>query len=309
MRSRTLVGIALVLAAAPLAGCGSSADVHALPPGSFVVASGSLTPAIQLFGDTVTARAQVVLDNRKLDPDRVQLKTAFAPYKAVGDMRLSRRDAGGLTELSYEIPLRCLELACTTEGIGTTVNPQGGAPRVFRFTPGSLLYADPGKKAPRLLRSIRWPPLESASRINGQDPTQVFGFPFRGSVTPLPSLTYRISPPKLAAILLALAALLLVLPVTLLVRRLRRRPAPVEELEPELSPLERALLLVEWSRGRDDPEERRAALEALAAELDALGDGALATDVRAEGWRPPTPDPDEAGRLAGRVKEAHGSAA
>ena len=197
----------------------------------------------------------------------MQLKAAFAPYKPAGAMRVTRHDAGSLTELNYTVPLRCLELACIS-GIGTSVNPQAGAPRSFRFAPGSLLYTDPGKKTPRLLRAVVWPKLESASRINGQDPTQVFGFPFRGSLTPLPSITYRVSPPVLAAILLVLAALLLVLPITLVVRRLRRRPPPVEEPEPEVTPLERALQLVEWSRGRPDPEERRSALEALAAELD-----------------------------------------
>lgn len=302
-----LLGAGLAVAVA-LAGCGSKDDVQSLPAGSFLVASGSLSPQTHLFGDTVTARAQVVLDNRKLDPDRVQLKAAFAPYKPVGAMRVKRRDAGSLTELNYEVPLRCLELACIS-GIGTSINPQAGAPRSFRFAPGNLLYTDPGKKAPRLLRAVVWPKLESASRINGQDVTQVFGFPFRGSLTPLPAITYRVSPPALAAILLVLAALLLVLPITLLVRRLRRRPAPVEEPEPELTPLERAVQLVEWSRGRPDPEERRSALEALAAELDALGDDPLASDVRAEGWRQPFPDPDAAGRLVLRVEEAHGSAA
>jgi hypothetical protein len=306
-RSALLLGAGLAVAAM-LSGCGSKEDVQSLPPGSFLVASGSLSPQTHLFGDTVTAQAQVVLDNRKLDPGRVQLKTAFTPYKPVGELRVTRRDAGSLTELEYEVPLRCLELACIS-GIGTSLNPQAGAPRSFRFAPGSLLYTDPGKKTPRLLRTVVWPKLESASRINGQDPTQVFGFPFRGSVTPLPSITYRVSPPALAAILLALAALLLVLPITLLVRRLRRRPPPVEEPEPEVTPLERALQLVEWSRGRPDPEERRSALEALAGELDSLGDGSLASDVRDEGWRRPFPDPDEAGKLVVRVQEAHGSAA
>ena len=305
-QAASLLGAGLVAATA-LAGCGSK-EVQSLPPGSFLVASGSLTPQTHLFGDTVTARAQVVLDNRKLDPDRVQLKAAFAPYKPIANMRVSRRDAGSLTELNYEVPLHCLELACIS-GIGTSVNPQAGAPRSFRFAPGNLLYTDPGKKKPRVLRAVVWPKLESASRINGQDPTQVFGFPFRGSLTPLPSITYRVSPPALAAILLAFAVLLLVLPITLVVRRLRQRPPPVEEPEPEMTPLERAIQLVEWSRGRPEPEERRSALEALAAELDSLGDGSLASEVRAEGWRQPFPDPDEAGRLVVRVQEAHGPAA
>ncbi len=169
-----------------------------------------------------------------------------------------------------------------------------------------MLYADPAQKKPRLLRSIRWGLLESASRINAQDPTQVFGFPFRSTLVPLPSLTYRISPTALALTLLVLAGLLLVLPVTLVARRLRRRPPPPEEPEPELTPLERALQLVEWSLERPDPADRRAALDALATELDVVGDATLATEARAAGWSRPAPQPDDASRVVAAVKEAHG---
>jgi hypothetical protein len=309
MRAAALSGLLLALVGAAT-GCGSESDaVQALPPGSFVAATGTLDPSVHLFGDTVTARATVVVDNRKLDPDRVQLKAAFTPYKQIVATRIGRRTAGDLTELDYVYRLRCLERQCTTQAIGSAVEPDAGVPRSFRFAPGAVLYTDEGKKEPRLLRTIRWPALQSASRINGQDVTQVFGFPFRAHVVPLPDLTYRMSPVGLAAILLLLAALLLVLPVALVVRRLRRKPPPVEEPELELSPLERTLRLVEWSRGRVAPEERRAALEALAAELDAVDDRPLADDARAAGWRPPFPDPDEAGRLVLRVREAHGSAA
>jgi hypothetical protein len=309
VRAAALSGLLLALLGAAT-GCGSeSTAVQALPPGSFVAASGTIDPSVHLFGDTVTARATVVVDNRKLDPDRVQLKAAFTPYKQIVATRVGRRTAGNLTEFDYEYRLRCLERQCTTQAIGTAVEPDAGVPRSFRFAPGTVLYTDEGKQEPRLLRTIRWPALQSASRINGQDATQVFGFPFRSHVVPLPEVTYRMSPAGLAAILLLLAALLLVLPVTLVVRRLRRKPPAIEEPEPELSPLERALRLVEWSRTRVDPEERRAALEALAVELDALGDRPLAGDARAFGWRPPTPQPEDAGALVLRVREAHGSAA
>ncbi len=79
------------------------------------------------------------------------------------------------------------------------------------------------------------------------------------------------SPTTLGLLLLLLAAALLLLPATLVLRwwRKRRQPPPPEP-EPEPTPLERAIALVEWSLGRENGAERRAALEALASELDVV---------------------------------------
>src|SRR5262249_24476488 len=154
---RAVLLAASVVAAATLAGCGSGGDgIQALPPGSFVSASGEIDPTIHLFGDTVTANASVVVDNRKLDPGRVQLKATFAPYKAVESTSIRRRTAGNLTEIDYRTRLRCLERPCLSEGLAMSRSPTTGAPRTFRFLPGSVLYADPKAKQPRLLRTIRW---------------------------------------------------------------------------------------------------------------------------------------------------------
>jgi len=302
-------GLAATLLLASLAaGCGRSDGVRALPPGSFVSATASLSPTIQLFGDMLTADVDVIVDRRRLDPNRLRVKTAFAPYEQVSKTEVTRHDASDLSRLRYRIRLRCLERSCLTASLGTIVDPSGGAPRIFRFEPAQLLYADPGAKQPRLLRSVRIPPLEEVSRINAQNSNEVYGFPFRGTVTPLPSLTYGIAPPALAALLLLAALALLVLPATLIIRRVRRRQPPPEEPEPELSSLERAIGLVEWSRDRTDGSERRAALEALAVELDALASAELADETRAAAWSPAVPSPDEAGRLVSIVKELHDGA-
>lgn len=303
---RYLAGVAALALLA--AGCGGGDEIPALPAGSFVAAGGSLSPAIQLFGDTVTAQANVVVDRRRLDPARVRLKGAFAPYEQVGETQVTRRDAGDLTELRFEQRLRCLERDCITATLGTIVDPSGGAPRTFRFQPAQVLYDEPEAKVPRTLRTVRWGPLLSVSRINAQEVTQVYGFPFRATVSPLPGLTYRIPPAGLAAILLLAAAALLALPATLVVRRLRRRQPLPDEPEPEVSPLEQAIGLVEWSLDREDPE-RRAALEALAVELDAVGDHAVADDAREAGWSPSPPAQERARLLVARVKEAHGVSA
>lgn len=300
---------ATLLATSLAAGCGGGDEIATLPAGSFAAARGTLSPTVHLFGDTVTAEVHAVVDSSKLDPDRLGLKTFFSPYERIGETEVSRRDASDLSEVRYRLRLRCLERACTTARLGTIADPGGGAPRSFRFPPAQLLYTDPGAEEPRVLRTVRFGALESVSRINAQDVTQVYGFPFRRDLTPLPSLSNRVSPVTLAGIMLLLAATLLVLPATLLLRwwRARRHP-PVAEPEPEPTSLERALALVEWSLGHEDGAKRRAALDALASELDLLDSNGLAEETWVAAWSPPSPSPAEATRILSLVKERHGDA-
>jgi hypothetical protein len=301
----------VLLVAVPLAaGCGGGGeDIEALPPGSFVSASGSLGPPIHLFGDTIDADVSVVVDRTKLDPSRVSLKTFFTPYEPIEQMEVSRREAGNLAEVRYQLRLRCLQRACITSTLGTLVNPGGSAPRTFRFQPAQVQYTDPGAEQPRLLRTVRFAPIESVTRINAQDVTQVYGFPFRDSFTPLPAITKRMSPTTLGVILLVLAAALLVLPATLVLRwwRRRRQPPPPEP-EPDPSPLEKAIALVEWSLTQENGAERRAALDALATELDVVEPDGLSDQTRVAAWSPPSPSTRETERILTLVKERHGDA-
>jgi hypothetical protein len=292
------------------AGCGGGGeDIAALPPGSFVAASGELGPPIHLFGDTIDADVSVVVDKTKLDPGRVSLKTFFEPYEPIEDMKVARREAGNLAEIRYQLRLRCLQRACITSTLGTIQNPAGSAPRTFRFQPAQVQYTDPGTEQPRLLRSVRFAPIESVTRINAQDVTQVYGFPFRDTFAPLPGVSQRFSATTFGVILLLLAAALLVLPAALVLRwwRRRRQPPPPEP-EPEPTPLERAIALVEWSLARENGAERRAALDALATELDVVESNGLADQTRVAAWSPPSPTTGEAERILTLVKERHGEA-
>ena len=301
---------ALLLVVPLAAGCGGGGDdIQALPPGSFVSASGSLGPPIHLFGDTIEADVSVVVDRTKLDPSRVSLKTFFAPYEPIQETKVSRREAGNLAEVRYRQRLRCLRHACITSTLGTIQNPGGSAPRTFRFQPAQVQYTDPGAEQPRLLRTVRFAPIESVTRINAQDVAQVSGFPFRGGFSPLPALSRQISPTTLGLLLVLLAAALLVLPATLALRwwRKRRQPPPPQP-EPEPTPLERANALVEWSMGRENGAERRAALDALASELDVVESNGLADETRVAAWSPPSPSPGETERILTIVKERHGNA-
>jgi hypothetical protein len=308
MKRALLVAVLVVVPLAASCG-GGGEDIAALPPGSFVSASGELGPPIHLFGDTISADVSVVVDRTKLDPARVSLKTSFEPYEPIEDMEVARREAGNLAEIRYRLRLRCLERACITSTLGTIQNPGGSAPRTFRFQPAQVQYTDPGAEQPRLLRSVRFAPIESVTRINAQDVAQVYGFPFRGSFTPLPAISQHMSATTLGVLLLLLAAALLVLPAILVLRWWRaRRRRPPPEPEPEPTPLERAIALVEWSLARENGAERRAALDALATELDVMESNGLADETRIAAWSPPSPSTGEAERILTLVKERHADA-
>ena len=303
---------ALLLVVPLAAGCGGGGeDIEALPPGSFVSASGSLGPPIHLFGDTIDGRRRASSSTgRSSIPSRVSLKTFFEPYEPIEEMEVARREAGDLAEVRYRLRLRCLERACITSTLGTIQNPGGSAPRTFRFQPAQVQYTDPGAEQPRLLRTVRFAPIESVTRINAQDVAQVYGFPFRGNVTPLPAISQRMSPTTLGLLLLCCSRRpCSCCPPRLLLRwwRERRRPPPPEP-EPEPTALERAIALVEWSLERENGAERRAALDALASELDVVEPNGLADETRVAAWSPPSPSTGETERILTLVKERHGDA-
>jgi hypothetical protein len=311
-----LVAAALTLLAA---GCGGDGeDEPAVPQGRFVAASRTLTPSTHLFGDTVLARVDVVVDRDHLDPDRVRLKAAFPPYELARKMEVERRDYDRYTRLRYDLTIRCLGIACLAGEVSPGITPAGGAPaarraeKVYRFRPAHVYYDEPGKEKPRHLKRVWWPRLEALTRISPSEPGLTFALrsPFRTTISSLPGLTYRISPTLLGTALLIGAALLLALPGTFgwSWLRSRRRPPPVDEAR-ELTPLERALLLVEQARESVDGEDRRKAIEVLAVELDASGRAEHAEEARRLAWSPTAPSPEAARALVESVKESNGAPA
>jgi hypothetical protein len=312
--SGTAARIAAVAALALLApGCGGEDDQPAVPLGRHVAASRMLTPNTHLFGDTVTARVDVVVDRDHLDPDRVRLEAAFPPYELVRRMQVDRRDNDRYTRLRYTMTLRCLGRACLAGEVSPGITPAGGQPasrraeRVYHFRPAHIYYDEPGEEKPRHLKRVWWPRLEALTRISPSEPGLTFALrtPFRTTISSMPDVTYRISPTFLGTALLVLAALLLALPgrFTWTWLRSRRKPPPVEEA-PELTPLERALVLVEQARESVDGEDRRKALEVLAVELDASRRADHAEQARRLAWSPSEPTPDDAGELVESVRKS-----
>jgi len=298
-----LFGLLLVAA-----GCGGDEESAAdLPLGRQIAVTADFTPSVHLFAEPVVARIDVVVDREHLDPDRLTLDPRLLPYD-VDESSESREDRGRFTHLRYEWVLRCLRVGCIPEILSSAAgeNETGrGERRVIRLSPAKVVYDDPdGEK--RVVAQARWPEVVSASRIRQSD-VPASGFVFQTSATPLPDPDYRVPPAVLGAGLLAAALALLALPAALVAGWMRRRKPVVEVVEePELTPLERALRLVEWANTRDDGVERREALERLAFELDGLSRGDAARSARGLAWAAPSPAVDATSALVEEVRVAHG---
>jgi hypothetical protein len=305
---------AIVIVVLAAAGCGGDDSKPVISPSKTAVVRGAISPSVHLFAEPVVARIDVIVNREKMDPADVELKTNFEPYEPVGETEVERRDLGDFTVLRYTTTLNCLNERCIppTAAGETTVSQLPGLPPFlpgqqrdemmkFEFPP-ALLIADAEPKD-RTLGRVRWAPLRSLSRINWYDSSVVGqGFPFVATVTPLPEPDYRISPTLLGLGMLVLALALLAIPVVLVWQRRRRRAGPRREAGPALSPLERALRLVEWASRRPSVDERREALEVLAYEIG-IEDGRTAERARKQGWSPPTPEPEQMTELVAAIRK------
>lgn len=280
--SRAALVVATICGVLACVGCaGADTGEPLLRPGRTIDVNADISPRTALFGDTFTARLVVAVDRRRIDPDRLDVRTAFSPFEVVDEVVRTRRDVGHESQLTYTVSLRCDEFLCV---------PRGGR-LPFRFRPARVGTA----QAP-------WPSLEVATRINE---SELNAFRYRATLTPLPKPTYRVPPAVFAATSLGAAALLLLASAVLGVR-IGRRLWARRSRELDLPPVERALVLLRWTR---DGEDRRRALELLAEALDEEPARELARAARKLAWSDEQPSRQSAEELARRIEEARRAAA
>ena len=135
-----------------------------------------------------------------------------------------------------------------------------------------------------------------------------YGTAWRADLATLPAASYRMSPLLLIALLLGGATVLLVgggrLAYAAFPRREELPPPepPAPPPPPDLTPLERALALLEEPSPVDGAAERRRALEFIAEHFDE-SDRSLAASARDLAWRSDRPAPSESVELAARARE------
>jgi hypothetical protein len=256
-----------------------------------------VAPDVHTFGEPVVATVEVVADASFIRPDTIRVEADFAPYEPAGEATVDREVIDGVARIVFSYPLRCLKEGCDAAAARGVAQLEPGLVR-YRFVEGS----GPGRHI------LDWPPFEVASRVSAAD---VEALRWRASDTALPATTTRVGPVGLALVLLAVAALLAGVAVSLARQLWRTEPqGVVEEARADRSPLERALdlALADSRNGAASPDRRRT-LERLARELAAVGQRGLADDARALAWAPRLASSDDVAGFARRVSEATGAGA
>jgi hypothetical protein len=287
MRRIALVAalVALILAIALALGWwrqGGSGPVPERP----LTARATLGTHALSFGDPLSARVEVLVDPRQVDPASVRVRPRFVPWRIVSSST-ERRSAAG-TLLTYRYTLECLSPACLP---GRTLAER-------RFLRAFVSYRSKAGRAVRL--PVDWPTYRVATRLTSPDigdPTEHLD-----ADTSLPPVSYRIAPGTFQALLAALSALFVLAAGVLVYCALPRRRAAATE--PELPPLEQALLLVRASTANGYPAERRKALGSLARALRAEGRRDLAQAAVRLAWSSHPPSSEAASAFADRVEES-----
>jgi hypothetical protein len=251
-------------------------------PASGILADVAVNPQSAYVGDTLIARVDVLVDRRRIDPSTLAVRGRLAPY-ILGAPSIERRDVGDASRVTHTLPLRCDVRSCLPP------DPERGGRRTF-VPPGlQLLFRRTDGSNGSLLLPL--PALEILSRLSRSEAALLEDFaviPFRASLA-LEPIRYAVSPTLLAVLLLAAAALLLTAAGWLVLRYGPRRKEPAAS-EPSplpavvLSPLERALAVVERARTRGSIPDERKALELLARELGRNGDPELAATAKGLAW-------------------------
>lgn len=298
------------LAVVLVAGIGFNGQADELSAGSRsrIRVNADVSPRTQLFGDTLTARFELVADTRRVELGSVRVDGRFGPYSPVAEPVLERRRVGGAELVVWSVKLRCLDPAC---------RPGNAAKRVT-FTPARVVYSL-GRGGRVVARSVvvDWPTLLVYSRVDQVEVAAVNPLtqpPWRADLGSLPRVSYSAPPGLLSGLLYAVGGLLiagaLLLCVPLALRDVRASAEAGQAGVPQ-PPLEQALVLLERnSEGDGAVEPRRQALELVAAELGRRDERELELSARRLAWSeepPPYEDTRALARSARRVTDGGSS--
>lgn len=283
-----VAALAVLAAALAIVLLGPAAPTAAAPATALTVAT-SISPEPAFFGDPLTARIEVLLDSKRVDPASVRLEADFVPYTvATGPVRSSSR-SGRLVSLGYRFPISCLSADCV---------PGPGIQRVV--LPLLVVRARLLDGHETVVRAS-WPRIVLAPRVDDAA-LRTTPLGWRNQLA-VPPISYRVSPGTLLALLLACAAALGVGALALVGAEYARWMRMRNTRASAPSRLGLALTLARESMRRN-PDDRRKALALLARVLAGNDSDADRFAAAAErlAWSRGRPDPDRVGALADEVE-------
>jgi hypothetical protein len=262
------------------------------------VARATVSPRSALFGDTLKAQVELLVDPRQVDPSSIELAPVFAPFKIVSELRSQGDGPGRSQVVRFTYAIQCLSVECVplmVQGKGAareTRSIQLRPPRVTAKAPNGLAVRIP----------VTWPTFVLHSRLSGPE-IEIATPEVAPTFTP-PKPSWRVTPDTAGAAALVLAVLLVLGAAWILIAPLARdsRRLRVPRIPKHLTPVERALRLAEHAAVAGEPEEERKALQRLAVELERQGSVELAGRAGRLAWSEGDPTPDTVGALAGDVR-------
>jgi hypothetical protein len=279
-----LVAAVVAVAAAVLLPLRSGRALTA--PGRPIAVQASFVPATVEFGDPVTARVVVTVATSSVRTSTLHVALGVAPLTQLGRIAERRVARGGTAVVTYELRAACLSEACISASGRRIVTPPA--------VEADVAQRDGG----RATATGAWAPLAVAGRVTAAD-VAAARVPFRAAVTP-PSVTYRIRPATLAALLDAAAGILAACGVGLAAAALlgaRRR----QQTGHRADELVRALQLAREARTRPERDRRTAA--GYVGRLLGRRDATLARAAGDLAWSRPTPTPDSLTELVDQVEQ------
>jgi hypothetical protein len=248
-----------------------------------------------LFGDPVTARVEVVLNPKRVDPASVELDVDFPPYRLAAPVVRTERTVRGAMEIGFRYRLMCLRPAC---------RPPVGGTKTFRFDAAVLTYhRRPLGQPGRLL--ARWYPVTVASRLSRDLALRA---DWQARENPPPPVTYTADATDVSRVLWAAAALLGLVGAFLVARAAlpAARAWLARRDHRRLRPVHRELAMLRDAVREGGASEQRTALDALAVALGTNGNGDLAHGARRLAWSEGGPGVDDALALADEVESRLG---
>lgn len=267
--------------------------------GAPLKAYATVSPAVHLFGDKVTARLAIVADTKWVVPERLRVRTRFTPYRPLRRPSVSRIQIGRFAQITWTWTLQCITSPCAPR------IPPSERYRDFRFEPIRIDYLRPGG-ARQYGITATWPTVEVETQVAPGVRTYLQAtkrFKWKFHTAPVAAPDYRVAPSLLSWLALGLAALAGAGALALGARwylavRPRRLPAVGET--PTASTLERALALLQYAHAKGDETLERKVLERVADEVEA---DELTRRARELAWSQRAPEDEDVETLAERARE------
>jgi hypothetical protein len=258
-----------------------------------IAARSSLSDRTELFGSPLGARLDLLVDREVLDPDKVAVDAKFAPFDQVDPPTRTRTDYDRYTQLRFDYQLECLKTVCVPETLTKILDLSDAVVR-HEGVPVEI---------------VKWPAVTIASRyaeptVDPNDPTAQprFDLPWRATLRLRPA-TYRVDPTAITVLFVGLALVLLVASLYFVQKAFPGVPLGFRRLRRvKLTPLERALVVLERAHEHGIEREQRLALDKLAHELRTGGQAQLAGDARRLAWEQDVPDAERTATLSGQVR-------